>query len=48
MERAAAAYLARPAQAAESIFDYLHDELPRDLAPQRAEVAASGDRSPDR
>ena len=49
VERAADAYLARPPQAAESIFDYLHDELPRDLAAQRAAVAGSaGGRSPDR
>ena len=47
--RAADAYLARPPQPAEAIFDYLHDELPRDLAPQRVAVAgAVADRSPDR
>ena len=40
---------ARPPQAAESMFDHLHEALPPDLAPQRAAVAGAGaDRSPDR
>ncbi len=51
VERAADAYLARPPQPAEALFDYLHHELPRDLAPQRAAAAGAARaaaRSPDR
>ena len=49
VERAADAYLARPPQAPEAIFDFLHAELPRDLAAQRSAVAGgAADRSPDR
>ena len=49
VERSAAAYLAQPAQPAEAIFDYLHAELPRDLAPQRAAAAGPGaNPGPDR
>ena len=48
VERAAEAYLARPPQSAASIFDFLHAELPRDLAAQRSAVAGAGGRGPDR
>ena len=48
VERAAEAYLARPPQSAASIFDFLHAELPRDLAAQRSAVAGGRGRGPDR
>ncbi len=41
VEAAAAAYLATPPQAPESIFDYLYANLPEALAPQRAAFLAS-------
>ncbi len=41
IEAAVAAYLATPRRAPESMFDALYAELPRALAAQRAEVAAS-------
>ena len=39
VEAAAETYLATPAQPAESMFDWLYDELPGDLAEQRASLA---------
>lgn len=43
LSEAVDAYLATPAQPPESMFDYLHAALPRDLRAQRDEVARRGE-----